>query len=253
MGLGPEHICGQTYHGRHGAIKNAFRYRVDYVLCDLEASQKGPALFSRNRRNVTSLYDADHGGARNAGQGVQWVRDILKTVGFDSLKDGRVLLLAQPRVWGHVFNPVSFWLVYDKKNSLRLVIAEVNNTYGDRHSYLCHHDDLREIEPCDRLLARKIFHVSPFQPIEGEYTFRFDVNSEHVGIVIDYKSVKGGVLATFHGRRKALSNKSIVTAAVARPFGSLRVLALIHWQALRLWWKGAKFRARPHAPEREVS
>jgi DUF1365 family protein len=253
MGMTPEHICGQTYHGRHGAIKNAFRYRVDYVLADPASGTTGPGLFSRNARNVVALHDVDHGGTRRQGRGVFWVKDVLIEHGFENLAKGRILLLAQPRVWGHVFNPVCFWLVFDASDVLRLVISEVNNTYGDRHSYLCHHKDLSPILATDRLKARKNLHVSPFQPVAGDYTFRFDVTDEHIGVVIDYRSKESGVYATFHGRRSALTNRSILSAAIARPMGSLRVLALIHWQALRLWWKGAGFRNRPVAPETEVS
>lgn len=253
MDMSPDHICGHTYHGRHGVIENAFRYRVDYVLTDLASKDTGPRLFSRNTGNVTSLHDADHGGERANGRGLDWVHDVLTDHGFEELTKGRILLLAQPRVWGHVFTPVSFWLVYDTSDVLRMVIAEVNNTYGDRHSYMCYHKDLSPILPTDRLKAQKIFHVSPFQPIAGEYTFRFDVTDEHVGIVIDYRSAESGVYATFHGRRQLMTNRSIIGTAIARPFGSLRVLALIHWQAVRLWWKGAGFRARPVAPETEVS
>lgn len=249
----PEHICGSTYHGRHGAIKNAFRYRVDYVLSDLSEDAPHPLLFSRNRANLTALHDVDHGGIRGQGRGLAWAQEVLEDQGFDGLAKGRILLLAQPRVMGHVFNPVSFWLVFDAQNILRLVIAEVNNTYGDRHSYLCYHKDLSPIHPTDRLKARKIFHVSPFQPVSGDYTFRFDVSEDHIGIVIDFRSNEGGVYATFHGHRRPLSNRSILGATFARPFGSLRVLALIFWQALRLWWKGAGFRARPKAPDKEVS
>jgi len=254
MGVGPDHICGHTYHGRHGAIKNAFRYRVDYVLADLSKADDGPSLFSRNKGNVTALHDVDHGGAVGEGRGLDWVHSVLAEHGFEGLTQGSILLLAQPRVWGHVFNPVSFWLVYDTSDILRMVIAEVSNTYGGRHSYLCYHKDLRRISPTDRLKARKMFHVSPFQPVEGQYTFRFDVTESHVGIVIDYRSGNdGGVYATFHGRRQTMTNGSILRAAIARPLGSLRVLALIHWQAARLWWKGAGFRNPPAAPETEVS
>ena len=253
MGMRPEHICGVTYHGRHGSIKNAFRYRVDYVLTDLASKVKGPSLFSHNRVNVSAIFDLDHGGLRKEGRGLEWVFEMLTKYGFGQLTKGRILLLAQPRVWGHVFNPVSFWLIYDTTDVLRMVIAEVNNTYGDRHSYMCYHKDLSPILPTDRLKAQKTLHVSPFQPISGEYTFRFDITDEHVGVVIDYRSVESGVYATFHGRRQSMTNRSIVGTAVVRPLGSLRVLALIHWQAMRLWWKGASFRARPVAPESEVS
>ena len=253
MGMSPDHICGHTYHGRHGAIKNAFRYRVDYVLTDLSSNAEGPLLFSRNKGNVSSLFDVDHGGSPNEGRGLVWVHEVLKNHGFERLIEGRILLLAQPRVLGHVFNPVSFWLICDTSDVLTMVIAEVNNTYGDRHSYMCYHKDLSPILPTDRLKAQKIFHVSPFQPIFGEYTFRFDITEKHVGIVIDYRSMESGVYATLHGRRQTMTNRSILGTIVARPFGSLRVLALIHWQAVRLWWKGAGFRARPVAPESEVS
>ncbi len=86
----------------------------------------------------------------------------------------RVLLVAQPRVLGFLFNPVSFWLIVDQTDDLRAVIAEVNNTYGQRHSYLCAHDDLRPIRFSDTLTTKKVFYVSPFQDVSGRYDFRFD-------------------------------------------------------------------------------
>ena len=249
----PEHISGRTFHGRRGGVENRFTYTVDYILLEPEADQPLPALMSRNRANVTALHDRDHGGAVGAGQGAAWVRALLAGRGLDAVTDGKVLLLAQPRVLGHVFNPVSFWLCHDRAGALRVVIAEVNNTFGDRHSYLCHHDDLRPITAQDTLAARKVFHVSPFQPIEGGYSFRFDITPERVGIWIDYGRVNGGLIATLTGRRRALSNRAILWSLLRRPFGSRRVLALIHWQALKLWWRGARYRPRPEPPLDEVT
>jgi DUF1365 family protein len=247
-----EHIQGQTFHGRKGAIENAFKYGVDYVLLDPSKDVDGPALFSRNRRNLTSLYDADHGGEPKAGAGAAWVWDVLKAHELDSVVT-QVLLLAQPRVMGHVFNPVSFWLGYDAEGGLRVVVPEVSNTFGDRHSYICSHDDQRVITKSETIKARKIFYVSPFQPIEGDYTFRFDISDAHIGIWIDYASSKGGLLATLTGKRQVLSNWSIVKACLRRPFGSRRVLGLIHWQAFKLWWKGAKYNAHTPPPVEDVS
>ncbi|MEO0915438.1 MAG: DUF1365 domain-containing protein, partial [Pseudomonadota bacterium] len=152
-----------------------------------------------------------------------------------------------------VFNPVSFWLIRDAELSLRTVIAEVTNTYGDRHSYLCHRDDFKPITKSDTLSSTKIFHVSPFQPVEGGYQFRFDIDAERIGIWIDYTAGNGGLLATLTGRREPLTNKAILGAMIRRPFGSRRVLGLIHWQALKLWWKGVAFRSRPEPPVHEVS
>lgn len=248
-----EHIDGTTFHGRKGALENAFRYTVDYVLLDAERRNAAPGLFSRNRRGIVSLHDSDHGGDPGEGRGAEWVRRVLVDAKLDTFGISRIELLAQPRILGHVFNPVSFWLVYDRTDALRVVIPEVTNTYGDRHSYLCHHDDLAPIRREDTLHARKIFYVSPFQPVEGDYTFRFDISDERIGIWIDYATGDGGLLATLTGRRAPLTNARILRALVRRPFGSRRVLGLIHWQAFKLWWKGARFRVRPEPPAEEVS
>ncbi|MDR9485242.1 MAG: DUF1365 domain-containing protein [Sediminimonas sp.] len=247
-----DHIAGHTWHGRKGAVENAFRYGVDYVLLEPDApTPTAPALFSRNRGNVVSLWDSDNGGPLRQGRGVDWVRDVLEAHGLPG--DDRIELLTQPRVLGHVFNPVSFWLCRDSGGGLRVVIAEVTNTFGDRHCYLCHRDDLVAITAHDRLRARKVLHVSPFQPVEGRYEFRFDIRPDRIGIWIDFTGGNGGVIATLVGPRRRLSTLGLLGAILRRPFGSRRVLALIHWQALRLWWKGARYRPRPVPPVDEVS
>jgi DUF1365 family protein len=246
-----DHIAGQTYHGRKGAIRNAFRYGVDYVLCDAEAEVRTPWLFARNGRGFAGLDDTDHGGAPGKGRGAVWVRDILRTYRIAGVET--IELLAQPKVLGYVFNPVSFWLCRDAHGALIAVIAEVTNTYGDRHSYLCHHADLQPIAADDRLMAQKLLHVSPFQPVEGGYEFRFDIREDRIGIWIDYTRGEGGLIATLTGRRVPLTNRGIVGVALRRPFGTRRVMALIHWQALKLWLKKARFRSQPEAPREEVS
>ncbi|MEL7093015.1 MAG: DUF1365 domain-containing protein, partial [Pseudomonadota bacterium] len=204
-----DHIAGMTYHGRKGAVANAFRYSVDYVLLDAEAPVRAPWMFARNGRGLTALNDVDHGGAPGQGRGAKWVRDVLQShqvVGIDKIE-----LLAQPKVLGHVFNPVSFWLCRTA-GALIAVIAEVTNTFGERHSYLVRHVDQRPIAPDDRLRAEKIHYVSPFQPIEGGYEFRFDITEDRIGIWIDYSQGKGGLIATLTGRRAALSNGGMLRA-----------------------------------------
>jgi len=251
MELRVDHIAAQSFHGREGGVRNAFRYGVDYCLLDPEIA-RGPALFSRNRGNFTALHDHDHGGAPGRGRGVAWVREVLRDHQLDRC-EGQILLLAQPRVLGHVFNPVSFWLCHGRDGSLRAVIAEVSNTYGDRHSYLCHHPDQRPITRHERLEASKIFHVSPFQPVTGGYVFRFDIRPDRVGIWIDFRAGDERLYATLTGRRRVLTNRAILWAALRRPLGSRRVLGLIHWQAFKLWWKGARWHVRPEPPAHEVS
>lgn len=251
MTAGIDHIAGVTYHGRKGSVENAFRYSVDYMLLDAEADVNSPTLFARNGRGMMALDDIDHGGAPKHGRGARWVRDVLEAHQVAGVV--RIELLAQPKVLGHVFNPVSFWLCRRNDGAMIAVIAEVTNTFGDRHSYLVHHADLRPIAPDDRLQARKILHVSPFQPVEGGYEFRFDIRDDRIGIWIDYTQGEGGLIATLTGPRTALTNRSILRSIVRRPFGARRVLVLIHWQAIKLWIKRATFRSRPLPPTDEVS
>ncbi len=211
---GVHHIAGQTYHGRRGATKNAFRYSVDYVLLDAEAQVNGPALFGRNAAGLMALWDRDHGGrpimaraqpgcgmfcrARPAGAG-----------------DDRAIGAATAS--GPCVQPVSFWLCRDAEGALRIVIAEVTNTFGDRHSYLCHHDDLRPITRDGTMQAQKIMHVSPFQPVEGGYVFRFDITAQSIGIWIDYSRGNGGLIATLHGARRPLTSRGILWPRCAGP------------------------------------
>lgn len=249
-----DHIDGRTFHGRKGEIDNTFHYTVDYVLLDAEASEPdGPHLFSRNKGWLFALHDSDHGGPPTEGRGAQWVRETLAAQSLDTFDIGRIDLLAQPRILGHVFNPVSFWLVSDREDRLRVVIPEVTNTYGDRHSYLCYNEDLAPITREQELTAKKVLHVSPFQRIEGGYRFRFDIRSDKIGIWIDFTDGNGGLIATLTGARAPLRSGTIFRAMIRRPFGSRRVLGLIHWQALKLWIKGARFHNRPEPPAEEVS
>jgi DUF1365 family protein len=157
-------------------------------------------------------------------------------------------------VLGHVFNPVSFWLAFDAQDRLRAFVAEVTNTFGDRLSYLCHREDRGPIGPGDALVAEKALHVSPFQPVEGRYTFRMRISADRIAIRIDYARGpgEGGLVATLSGPRRPLTDGAIIGALLRRPLGARRVLALIHWQALKLWWKGARYRRRPAPPEGEI-
>ncbi len=245
MGMMIDHIQAQTMHARRGALKNAFTYGVDYILTDL--SGPSPKMLSRNRFNLWSLWDRHHGGPRENGSGIAWFRCMLSDRGFP-VDDAQLLLLAQPSfLWFH-FNPVSFWiaLIDDKPCAF---IAEVNNTFGHRHCYFCAHDDFRPIEKHDDLFAEKLMHVSPFQKIRGTYHFSFGITAKAVNIRISYKDGDQGVLATLSGQRRPATSRSLLWAAVRRPLGSLRVLALIHWQAVVLYLKRAPFLKKQPAPE----
>ncbi|MCV2882775.1 DUF1365 domain-containing protein [Actibacterium sp. XHP0104] len=245
----PEHIAGHTVHSRLGAIANSFRYGVDYVLIDPDAPT-GPALFSRNRFNLTAVHDRHHGGPRDKGRGAAWAHEVLSRAGLSSDYDLR--LLTQPSILGYIFNPVSFWLAM-RDDALIAVIAEVNNTFGDRHSYLCHKPDFAPLTYDDRVEAEKVFHVSPFQQVSGTYAFNFGLTPDHIRIRIAHKNGPHGVIATLSGPRRPLTNRSILSALARRPAGAARTIFLIYWQAFRLRIKGATYRTRPAPPSEEVS
>ncbi len=244
---GVQHLRGQTFHGRKGGLENQFRYGVDYVLLD-PTDVQAPRLFSHNGANLTSVQDRDHGGATKQGRGVSWAQEVLAA---HDLPVGKILLLTQARVLGHVFNPVSFWLCHNAAGNLCVVIAEVSNTFGERHSYLCHRDDRAPLTRDDTVSATKIFHVSPFQPVAGGYQFRFDIRPDKIGIWIDYSAGAGGLIATLTGNLHPLTPRRILGMALR--FGSRRVVALIFWQALKLRFKGAKYNPLPAPPADEVS
>ncbi len=244
-----EHIQAQTHHARRGSLKNAFTYGVDYVLTDLGTA--GPNLISRNRFNLWSLWDRHHGGARNNGCGVEWFRSILEKRGL-STENAQLLLLTQPSFLWVQFNPVSFWIAL-VDGTPRAFVAEVNSTFGQRHCYFCARDGFAPIRKGDTLAAQKLMHVSPFQKIAGRYEFNFGITEDKIDIRITFRNGEHGVLATLAGARRPATNRSLAWAAIRRPFGAARVLALIHWQAAILYLKHAPFLKKQNPPEQLVS
>jgi len=250
MTAAPEFVRAETTHARRGATRHSFRHSVDYVLIDPESEARGPRLFSRNRLNLVSVLDRMHGGPRGAGRGADWARDVLVVAGAPQGLSLR--LLTQPRFLGFWFNPVSFWLAYSY-DDLVAVIAEVSNTFGERHSYLCIKEGFAPIRSDDRLTSVKIFHVSPFQDVSGGYEFTFAIAPDRIAIRIVLRDGDEGVVATLAGRREPMTDRVLLASALRRPFGPLRTLALIYWHAFCLKAKGVAYRPKPHAPEHEVS
>lgn len=252
-GIGPEILRARTRHSRKGAQARIFDYALDFVLVDMQSPLRTPGL-ARFGAGALAVRDRDHGGPRGAGRGARWVHDVLAERSITLPDAWQLLLLTQPRVLGMAFNPVSFWMVVDPLDQLRLVIAEVSNTFGDRHAYVLSHADLAPIGPQDWLGAQKLMHVSPFQPIAGEYRFRFQYNARRIGILIDLTYGAGqGLNATLSGRRVPLTRHSAAAFILRTPLAALRVLALIHWQAIKLWVRRAPFFHRPSPPKTEVS
>lgn len=244
-------LRAEITHARRGALRHSFRSRADHVLLAPETARP-PRGMSLDRFNLLALYRRDHGGPRGAGLGAEWAWAQFAQAGLPH-RPGRVLaLLTQPRFLGYWFNPVSFWVLIEG-DELRAVIAEVNNTFGQRHSYLLVRPDLAPITPDTRLCTRKVFHVSPFQDISGDYRFRFALRPDGLSVRISQIDGEAGVDTAMTGVFAPLTTRAILGCVLHRPGGALRVIAQIYWHALRLKLKGAAYRPCPPAPNEEIS
>lgn len=253
----PTLCTGRVMHarfaGRASAAAHAFVYPLFFVALPLsQLDTAGNAWFGVERMRPASLRFRDH-GARDGSPPEPWIRQLLAAEGITAA-DGEIVLQTFPRLFGFVFNPVSFWFCHDRAGELRAVLAEVNNTFGDRHNYLVAHADQRPIGATDRIAARKLFHVSPFFPVAGDYRFRFDVAGEHRRVDIDYWLDGERVLATtLAGQAQPLDARSMRRALLRQPWLTFAVVWRIHWQALRLLVKRAVFHTRPQPPLQETT
>ena len=255
---------GEVLHRRVKPVANAFRYRVFFLKFPLaRVGELSGALFSVNRFNLLSFHFADNG---DGGDPQRWIAGLLAREGVGDA-DGDVWLQAFPRVLGYVFNPVSFWYCHRADGALRAVVAEVNNTFGERHCYLLEargeagapvQAAAQCIKPGQVLTARKVFHVSPFCAIEGSYRFRFieaDALSESRTVArIDYADAVGDLLHTsVSGTARELTTANLLGAFFSRPMMTFGVVARIHWQALRLYLKRVPFYRKPVPPAKFVT
>jgi DUF1365 family protein len=227
---------GTLMHARRAPARHVFRYPVSYWLFDLDELfelERRLRLFSVNRRNVVSLRDADHFDGT-----LPLKQAVIDLAGDPSIE--RVLMLTQPRVLGYVFNPVSFYWCYRGDDSLACVVAELNNTFGER---------LPEVlrGPALRYEQRKRLHVSPFFGLDHSYEYAFSQPGDEVWARIHVRDDDGArpLTAVLHGRRRELKNPSLASLLLRHPLQPLQVIALIHFEALRLWRKGVPFHHKP--------
>jgi DUF1365 family protein len=204
-------------------------------------------LFAYNRAGLFSLYDRDHldGTATPLRQQVE---ACLQSAGIETGK-GPIRLLTLPRIMGYAFNPISVYFCHHRSGALAAILYEVNNTFGQRHSYLLPVDRSQgEAGPitqhCDKLL-----YVSPFMDMDLRYTFRVRRPGEHIKVAVDAGDAGGLIIATaLRGARRPFSDRALLRGLVAYPFLSFKVMAAIHWEAMKLWIKGMRLRKRPPAP-----
>ena len=227
---------GLLMHARRTPARHVFRYPVSYWLFDLDELPELESrlrLFSVNRRNVVTLRDHDHFDGTTALK-----QAVLDLAGDPSIE--RVLMLTQPRVLGYVFNPVSFYWCYRGDGSLACMVAELNNTFGERLPEVLRGPELRYEH-------RKRLHVSPFFGLDQSYEYAFSQPGEEVWARINVRDDDGArpLTAVLHGRRRELSNRSLAGLLLRYPLQPLQVIALIHFEALRLWLKRVPFHHKP--------
>lgn len=247
----PAILSTKVMHKRLRPRVNQFTYDVYYVaIPERSFATLDNGVMRRNRFGVMSYYDRDH-GLRNNEAASEWARSLLRQCKLDEAIE-TLILITMPRTMGFVFNPVSFWVGMAAEGTIRAVIAEVNNTFGETHSYVLAHSSGDAITADDWLVADKHFHVSPFLKVEGQYRFRFALR-ESLGIWIDYMGPdnEATLLTSMICKPQPFTRKNIVKYALALPMVSLKALILIHWQAMKLMAKKIKYLRKPEAPATE--
>ncbi len=244
---------GEVMHRRLMPFGHRFVYRVFSLLLDLDELpdlDRRLALFAYNRAGVFSFHDRDH-GPRDGTALRPWIDGLLAGRGLGAA--GRVRVLCFPRLFGHVFNPLTVYFCDDRAGRLAATIYEVKNTFGEQHAYLLPVDRGHVPGALIRQREAKQFYVSPFIPIACMYDFRLREPDAHLALAIRQSTADGRLLvATQTGRRRALTDGALAVLFLTHPLLTLKVVAAIHWEALRLWLKGAPFHARPTAPDRMV-
>ena len=248
-------MTGQVMHHRLQPWGHGFRYRLALFRLDLDELprlSRTLRLLGVERARPLTYRAADHLSTDN-------VRARVRTAGVTA-PVARMELVTSLRTFGYVFNPVSFWFCHRRNGELRAIVCEVNNTFGERHCYLLDTGDAMAWGMT--MSAKKVFHVSPFCAVEGQYRFRFMRTTQHVGnqeierIVsrIDYDDAQGPLLLTsISGRLQPLSTAYAALAFLRHPLMTLGVIARIHWQALKLFIKRVPFFSKPLPPPTSLS
>jgi uncharacterized protein len=238
---------GEVMHARLKPMGHRFSYRVMSLLIDLdrlEEANRQCLLFGVNRAALYSFNEADH-GERDGSPLRAYAQRCADQHGID-LSGGRVLLLCYPRLLGYTFNPLSVYFCHRADGALALMIYEVRNTFGDIHAYVLPVEPGQISDAGVRQQQDKLFYVSPFIDMAMRYHFRVSPPADSVRLRILETDREGPLLAaTFNGRRRALTTAALLWSAFALPLVTFKIMAAIHWEALRLWLKGARLVPRP--------
>lgn len=230
---------GVVRHRRLGASAHVLEHGVYYVgldLDELDAVAHASRLIGRNRRQLLELRDADHLAPPAADLRASFLAH-LRAEGEDPT-GWSITLVTNLRVLGYVFNPASFYLCRDRAGELRVVVVEVHNTHGERHLYT-----LRAGSTTDFVASMdKDFYVSPFLETHGRYTVRVRDEASRLRITINHEQKNGLLLhASLDLVRRSLTDRTILRLLLRYPLVTHKTIVLIHWHALRLWLRGARF------------
>jgi DUF1365 family protein len=243
---------GAVMHRRLRPRPHRLRYRVFWTLLDLDEIARLPRglrLFSHNRFNAVSFYDADHGDGSGRPLREQVERHL--TAAGIELNGGRIGLLCMPRIFGYGFNPLSVYYCHRNDGSLAALLYEVHNTFKERHSYLI------PVAAAAKMVDQqcsKVFYVSPFMDMDMSYRFRVAVPGDQVAVAISTADRDGPLLAAvLNGNRRTLTDGALFRLLVTHPLLTLKVIGAIHWHAARLLLKGVRLRPRPTAPAQPVT
>lgn len=238
---------GAVVHRRHGAVAHKLRYRIAYILLDLDRMKEANAasrLFGVESLAPLSFRAKDHGDGTSQNL-ASWVREYLIAQGVKT-EASRIELLTLPRMLGFVFNPISVYFIYDHGGALHHILYQVTNTFSERHFYLCSVDQPGAV--IDQTSEKRLY-VSPFFDVEGTYRFKIQPPDETVALTIRYDLANGtkGLTASLMGTRKPVTTWRSALLLAKFPFMTIGVVAGIHWHALKLWLKGAQYRSRSAA------
>lgn len=240
---------GLVMHSRLRPVAHRFQMRVVSLCVDLDELPDLPKrlrFFSYNRFNLFSLHDRDHGD-RPGEPVAAWARRTLAANGLGAF-GARIELVCFPRVLGRVFKPLSVFFCHDAAGRLGAVLYEVHNTFGGRHCYALPVPAGQGEGGVVAQRCGKDFYVSPFIPMDAEYSFRLKPPADLWSLLIRERVAEGEILrATITGRRAPLADRALLRAVVYYPFMGIKIVAGIHWHALRLWLKGATFHRRDAA------
>jgi DUF1365 family protein len=240
---------GLVVHQRFKPRRHRLRYRLAQILFDLDAMPSA-RLFSHNRFNLVSFHDRDHLDGSGTCLRVQ-VERALAQAGLQP-DGGPIRLLCMPRILGHAFNPISVFFCHRRDGSLMALLYEVNNTFGQRHSYLIPVEDPDAVTI--RQHCEKAFYVSPFMRMDMTYTFLVAPPGETTSVMVHGDDAEGRVItASFSGHRRDLSDTALIGMLLHHGLLSLKVLGAIHWEAVKLWLKGLRIQPRPSPPEHAVT